>query len=301
MNMSMWNEVGTKIALVDDLTAAMKEANVLFNVRVIQGYFINGGGYTSAEGFYYIVRDDLNIALGTCKSRFSPLQNHNAFDLLRPLIEDGTCTLDTIGKFGVGEKVWALAKINTDKFTVVPGDEVEFYLFIINAHDGSSSVKIGITPIRVVCSNMFSMLGANIFKVRHTGDIDNKVGAGEAYIETQMQSFMEYTIKLRSLTDYYPTPEELEKYFRAVFEIPKDKSTRGENKIKQLKQLFVLGRGLQGEQVRGTWYAAFNAVTEYLNYEYGRSAETRMYSLLFGASNLTGCKALKLATDFCLF
>ena len=47
--------------------------------------------------------------------------------------------------------------------------------------------------------------------------------------------------------------------------------------------------------VNGTYWAAYNGVTEYLNYEKGRTNENRMDSLWFGQNGYLSQKALDTA------
>ena len=57
---------------------------------------------------------------------------------------------------------------------LIAGDQVEPYLVIFNSHDGSSGVKVAMTPIRVVCQNTLN-LALNTAKrswtARHTENV----------------------------------------------------------------------------------------------------------------------------------
>jgi len=300
MNSLPWDEIGTKIDNDYDLVAAMSEANVMFNVKVLPAKYCVDAISHVAEGHNLIVRDDLPAALGYCKTRFKPLQNAEAFEFFKPLVDDGVCTVDTIGCFGLGEKVWMLAKIDGAKFSVVEGDDIELYILLVNAHDGTQSVMAGIVPIRVWCSNMFSMLNKSEFeliKFKHTGDPAAKLKVATTLIKDQLEAFEEEIIKIRTLTEHWPSADELDNYFRGLFKCPEGCGTRSENKIKKLKELFIHGKGNQGEKVRGTWYAAYNAASEYLNYEAGRNQESRLKSLWFGANNNINREALEMALE----
>lgn len=303
MAIKPWEEVGQDVSMSNSLADAMTEANVLFNVSVEQGQFTMGKVTHNAEGHFYVVRDDINAALGAVKTKFKPLQNADAFAFFQPLVDDGICKIDTIGSFGKGQKVWMLAEIINSRYTVVEGDDISLYLILINAHDGSTSVMVGIVPIRIWCSNMFSMLNRSEFQVvkfKHTGDPAEKLRQVSGFINEQLGLIEGFVGRLKVLAEVWPKPQELEEYFRLVFNITnaEDASTRANNKIKRLQELFIQGRGNQKENVRGTWYAAYNAVSEFLNYEIGRSAETRLTSLWFGTNNNINHKALTMALQY---
>lgn len=302
-----WEELGKNVSATGSLSEAMQEAGALFHVSVHQGYFLDndddGDSYTNyhpAEGHYYIVRDDIRAVLGACRNKFVPLQNEDAFGFLQSFIANGICTIDTIGTIEKGQKVWLLAKITDSKYQVVPGDDVELYLILVNAHDATTSVMVGIVPIRIFCSNMFSMLNRSDFdviKFKHVGEVTEKLKAVQNIINEQLGVVEGFVGQLRTLAGTQISYANLDKYFREVFKTPaKDKATtKANNKIGRLHELFIHGRGNQHEGVRGSWYAAYNAVSEYLNYEAGRSSETRLKSLWFGANNDVNQKALRLA------
>lgn len=305
-----WADIGKDVGATGTLAEAMREADVFFNVSVRQGFFLPFDGkspkitaddFKIAEGYHYIVRDDIDAVLGSCKTKFQPLQNADAFAFFEPLVRDGVCKIDTIGTFGVGQKVWILAEIIDSRFSVVPGDDITLYLILVNAHDGSTSVMAGIVPVRIWCSNMFSMLNRSefqILKFKHTGDPAEKLRQVQTFINEQLGIVEGFTIRLSVLAATQITYDELDAYFREVFKVVgKDEaSTKANNKIKRLHELFIHGRGNQHEGVRGSWYAAYNAVSEYLNYEAGRTSETRLTSLWFGVNNNINHKALELAT-----
>ncbi len=63
-----------------------------------------------------------------------------------------------------------------------------------------------------------------------------------------------------------------------------DLSTRAKNQISDIVTLFEHGRGNDMAGVRGTVWAAYNAVTEYLTHANGADADKRYSSLWFGAN-----------------
>jgi phage/plasmid-like protein (TIGR03299 family) len=285
----------------------MYEADVAFEVEVREGFFKDQVGkdinMVPAEGHYYIVRIDTNTVLGTCKERFKPLQNHEVAEFIQPFISDGTCIVDTIGNFNKGEKVWFLLELTNHGYSVAEDDEIVLYMLVINGHDGSTSVRIGIVPVRVWCANMFSMLARSdfkLFKFKHTGNPAEHLQELRASIDEQLVEVdsLIAVLKVLATREVYPTDPNLDKYFRKVFKVKEDASTKNENKIFRLKELFTHGQGNHLPSVRNTWYAAYNAVTEYLSYEAGRKDETRLSSLWLGANAKVNKEALMLAKEY---
>jgi len=56
--------------------------------------------------------------------------------------------------------------------------------------------------------------------------------------------------------------------------------------------LFEKGRGNDMAEIKGTYWAAYNAITEYLQYERGETNEGRMDQIWFGSSAQTSKRAL---------
>ena len=70
-------------------------------------------------------------------------------------------------------------------------------------------------------------------------------------------------------------------------------STRTKNQIALITKLFDEGKGNTNPAVAGSWWAAYNGVTEYLSYVAGNNNDNRMSSLWFG----TGATKNKLAFE----
>ena len=67
------------------------------------------------------------------------------------------------------------------------------------------------------------------------------------------------------------------------------------NKLRAILTLAEKGKGNENPAIKGTLWAAYNGVTEYLGTEFGRTQEGRIDSLWFGQSSNLSQKALELA------
>jgi hypothetical protein len=84
----------------------------------------------------------------------------------------------------------------------------------------------------------------------------------------------------------------LEKYVRVIFSLP-DKG--GRDLIPNIIYLFENGRGSQ--EAGKTYWGAYNAVTEYLNYFRGKTQDNTLSSLWFGEATHINRQALSVALD----
>ena len=69
----------------------------------------------------------------------------------------------------------------------------------------------------------------------------------------------------------------------------------GKRIIPKIIPLFEKGRGNDMNGVKGTWWAAYNAVNEYMAHEKGDDRAARLDSMWFGQSASLNKKALDLA------
>ena len=135
--------------------------------------------YTSAgrriEQFKANVRDTDQKVLGVVSDKYQVVQNEDAFAFTDALLGEGV-QYETAGSLADGKMIWLLAKL-PDKY-IINGDEITPYLVFFNSHDGSSAIRVALTPIRVVCQNTLN-LALNSAKrswgVKHVGDIDTKL------------------------------------------------------------------------------------------------------------------------------
>lgn len=128
------------------------------------------------SGYYMNIRSTDDKVLGVVGGRYKPVQNIDAFDFVDGLVGEGV-TYETAGSLSSGKRIWLLAKMPTTK---ILDDEVEPYMCLTNSHDGFGSLKVCMTPVRVVCQNTLNLAlrGAKRnWNGRHTNSIENKMSA----------------------------------------------------------------------------------------------------------------------------
>ena len=145
-----WHGLGTEVSEAPNSQDALRLAELDWTVR--QESIYNAGG-SVIKGFKANVRDSDGSVLGVVGDRYQIVQNSDAFRFTDDLI-GGDVHYETAGSLRGGKQVWLLARMPERK---IAGDEVEPYLCFTNAHDGSTGVRVCMTPIRVVCSNTLNV------------------------------------------------------------------------------------------------------------------------------------------------
>ena len=245
-----------------------------------------------------------NAILGVVGPRYVPLQNREAFDWFQPFIDNGECSLHTGGSLSDGQKVWVLAQLNRDPSEIVPGDEVQKFILLSNSHDGTTSIRVGYTPIRVVCVNTLAAAHqkgvSQMLRIRHTASSKVNLDNVRDIMDNINMQFEATAEQFRFLASKNFNQHDVRKYVKVLLGCDKthddDLKTRTRNTIRKVMTT-IEGPKQDMPGVRGTWLAAYNGFNEYLNYEKGRSNNNRMESLWFGQAGASNMQALNLATE----
>ena len=251
-------------------------------------------------------RDTDGKILGVVGKGWQPLQNAEAFAWFDPFVRSGEARYETAGALRDGARVWVLAKIDRPDAVIVPqsDDRVTKYVLLSNGHDGSLAVRVGFTPIRVVCSNTLAAAhgatASKLIRLRHTGDV---VGALEQVREVMNVADAEFEAsadQYRALARREINGKDLETYVKRVFELGEpgkkaDGQPRQSHTMNAVLDAFEHGAGNNLPGVAGTWWAAYNAVTDYLTHTRGTDAATRLDSQWYGNGATTNARALQYA------
>lgn len=208
------------------------------------------------------------------------LQNHELLDFAEMLQDTDQATLVTAGSLKKGKVVWVTAKIALDvRIAGISDEAVQPFIMLTNAHDGSRALTAVTTPVRTVCMNTLNLAISRAIRswtVRHTPgmvwklqDVREALGitftyysefekAGNALVRSKI-SKRDFAAFLERLVPY--SPEE-----HATVEAGKP-SRAAQNVLKTREAIDSLYRTSDNlDNVRGTKWAALNAVAEYVDY-----------------------------------
>jgi phage/plasmid-like protein (TIGR03299 family) len=250
---------------------------------------------------YAVVRGSDGKVLGAVGERYRPLQNREAFSWVQPFLEAGEAQLETAGSLAGGARVWVMARLNRAPIEVAPGDEVVKYLLLSNSHDGSLAVRVGFTPVRVVCNNTLALSHASkdsqLIRLRHSSGVVQNLENVRSTIDAVNARFEATAEQYRRLASKDINQADLARYVTRVLDAGDQPGPRLKNIIQRVTELFEAGAGNGTLYVRGTYWSAYNAVTEWLTHERGRSADSRVNSLWYGDSACLNSRALLSALD----
>lgn len=308
-----WHGLGTVLENTPSIEEGIKLAGLDWRVELkeiaVDGKII--------KGFKAAMRSDNQTCLGTVTDSYRILQNEDAFKFFQPYLDTGIASLETAGCLKEGKRVWILAKINNDQMVIDErtNDRVEKFLLLSNVHNGSGAVKVGFTPIRVVCNNTLTAAeestASQLIRVTHRGDVVGTMEQVRTSMDVINKAFKatEEQYKLLASKANIKT-EDLQNYVVRVF------AQENNEKNKQLRQAAInntltkemLSKEMQNkidyvtkvfeqELVHNNW-TAYNAVNHYINHERGRNLESAYNALWFESGKILNREALKLALAY---
>lgn len=239
--------------------------------------------------------------MGIVGKDYSPLQNREAFNWFQPFLEAGEATIETAGSLKGGSRIWVMARIRRDPMTVGKEDVMNQYVLLSNSHDGSLAVRVGFTPIRVVCNNTLCFAheshASQLLRVKHTNRVRENLDSIRETIDLAQQEFAATIEQYRRLKAKQIDSRDLEKYVRVVFGLKDKEKTPAQKKqekiVPNVTKLFESGRG---SRTAGTnYWGAYNAINEYLNYFRGKTQENTLDGLWFGNGLQINNRALRVA------
>jgi phage/plasmid-like protein (TIGR03299 family) len=251
-------------------------------------------------------RMDNGTPLGLVSKRYEVVQNKDAFLFFDPIIDRGEAIFETAGVLGKGERVFITAKLPED--IMVAGEKVEQYLLITNGHDGKNAVRVGFTPIRVVCNNTLTAALNNLknsYSIFHFNNPQERIK--EAYkVMGLASSYMnDVAMIFEDMANTKLNDEQLMAFVENIFvnkeyvEKKEKVSTRAKNIVDKVYGFAKNHPTQKTSATSNTLYGAYNSVSGYFGHikDY-KSLNHRMESLSFGyASNKTNY-AFNLAFDF---
>ncbi len=297
-----WHGLGTTLDEADlcDWPSACRRAGLDWEVELVP---LVAADTWAGVAHRAVRRTSDSRVLGVVGPRYAPLQNREAFAWFQPFLDAREAALHTAGSLKSGSRIWVLAKLNRDPLVIAEGDEVEKYLLLSHGHDGSLAVRCGFTPVRVVCANTLAMAhgseAGKLIRVRHTGDVLANLENVRAIMDLANAEFEATAEQYRRLARKGVNQADLRQYVRRVLKVEEeaDISTRTKNIVEEIVGLAEAGRGNDLPSVRGTLWTSYNAISEWLTHERGRSTDARLNSLWFGDSALTNRYALEVALD----
>lgn len=167
--------VGTEIGedQQHSLEEVIKIAGLDYVVEKVKSYDEDGDEIGSYHTRYIDSDGNKHILGSGLKDQYTVLQNYEAFDFIQDVLQD--VKIECAGNTDDGRKAFICASTEPIK---VLDEDIDPYLVFFASHDGSSGIKVMLTPIRVFCSNCMSRASKqaqSVFSIRHSRNVHDRL------------------------------------------------------------------------------------------------------------------------------
>lgn len=202
-----------------------KEALILAGLdwKVVQEPILTENGVV-IQGYKVNRRDCDGKILGVVSNRYKVVQNDEAFEFTDALLGEGV-TYETAGALAEGKRTWILAKL--PHHYIISGDEVTPYMVFMNSHDGSGSIKVAMTPIRVVCQNTLNLAlntAKRCWSTNHIGNIQGKMDEARDTLKLASTYMVELGKGIEELQRKKLTDKQVMEYIETFFPVSAEMS-----------------------------------------------------------------------------
>lgn len=286
-----WHGLGNKLATNQSIDTWKESAGMDWTLQESEVRFISGqNGIGSINAFpeqKVLYRSDTKVPLAVVSKRYKVVQPGEILEFYRDLTEVGGFELETAGVLREGRKFWALAKTG-QSMTLKGRDQIDGYLLLATACDGTLATTAQFTSVRVVCNNTLAIaLGdtSGAIKVPHRSQFDASVVKRQLGIT--VSSWDGFVARMEALVECPVDPDSVEGLLRRVLTYPAQNSIGtvvNEQALKSVRSLYEGGgKGAALASSRGTAWGLLNSVTEYVDHHRrARSEDHRREAAWFG-------------------
>lgn len=228
-----WHGLGTIVMEAPTSADALKLAGL--DWQVLQEPIYTEFGEL-IENYRANVRNSDRKVLGVVSDRYKVVQNVDAFSFTDELLGKGV-RYETAGSLQEGKKVWLLARLPREY--IIAGERISPYLVFSNTHDGSGSVKVAVTPVRVVCNNTLNLAldtASRSFSMIHTGNIQDKIQEAKDTLFMAEEYMDRLGAEFEQLRRQKITDAEVKEYISLLLPMEKDSTKLQSKNIIRLRE-----------------------------------------------------------------
>lgn len=315
-----WHRLGKRAEQAFTAQEALRLTNMDWDVELLPMVALKGEGdaqqVVHASNKWMVAYPDPHngnalTALGYVGNRYNPVQNREAFAFMDGIVGSiGGAHYDTAGFLRppradgtVMAQVFLTIDL-ADAGTVVldpkgAADELQTKLFCMTSHDGSLALTMGESTTRIVCWNtqQMALRGARrMWRMKHTKNIEGRMDEARESMALVLTYVDEMHAAAEKLVRQEFSDKEFNKLINMVWKMPTDldserrKAQNVEKVHDDLRFCWKLSPTI--ENIAGTKWGAYQAVTEYLDW-YAPIKERRNADARRATNALVGPSAAK--------
>lgn len=329
-----WHGLGQAVTKGASIGVWAQQAGMDWTAQQAEVRFTDIGGTTRSVASHKVLfRSDNQHVLGVVGQGYNVVQPLDILEMWRHEVEHEGWYISTAGVLREGRKLWVLVTrdetgaVNPAAGAVKNKDLLKRFVMVATSLDGSMKTLAKPTNVRVVCANTMSAAlrdGAKGITVSHremfdAAQIKRALGLEQQTFERflrQAQEMADTPIKLDEALDVLhrvfgepkatPAPRQaldlswmgdLSKLTDDVEAEDQEGEPRESRSVARVLELFDgAGAGADLRTAKGTRWGLFNAVTQHVDHEVGRTPDTRLDSAWFGRGDAMKQRALEALT-----
>jgi len=289
-----WHGLGQQLAHDQPLEVWAEQAGMNWRIEAADVRFAARGaevdGIRTFPEQKVLYRSDTKAPLAIVSKRYQVVQPAEILEFYRDLTDIGGFELETAGVLKEGRKFWALAR--TGQTVSLKGrDQVNGYLLLATACDGTLATTAQFTSVRVVCNNTLAVAlakGTGAVKVPHRSQFDAQ--AVKRQLGIAVASWDDFMMQMKAMSECRVNAQTTEAFLQRVLTYPAATTTdRGatvinDRAVKSVQELFAgRGKGSNLISAAGTAWGLVNSVTEFIDHHRrARSVDHRLDAAWFG-------------------
>ncbi len=247
--------------------------------------------------YYGIVREDTGEVFTTCKEGYTPTQNETIIDTMQEIAGENDLEIIKAIPINKGRKI-VIQMQRPDNTFSIGKEPTKQFIYAINGHDGSSSLKFGFMNKVLFCQNQFAwMSNSALSGYRHTESIQDKVKQLPSIINFADQEEKIFDLQEFSMQDATADlMNDLVDYLTNTDKLAEEIHIRTKNIRNDLESCIVS----EVNRIGSTKWGLFNGVTRYTTHQ--KSSPKREYgqqeSILIGSSGKMNEKAFNFIKNY---
>lgn len=286
-----WHRLGTPVGHAMTAREALEASHLAnWNVRkmplvIPQPPVITPDGVTTAPpvavpDMFATVRDNPVMAgqvdyLGVVGTKYEPVQNEASCAVLDAITDEAGAHFETAGALRGGRETFVTMKL--PKSMMFEGrdgskDRTDWYLAALNSHDGSSKFRLLLTSVRIVCANTQAAAIADAkstFGIRHTAGARVAIHEARTALGLAWRYMDAFENEAAALYAQSMDVTEIHAFATRLVKADDSSASTAARRNRQQQATGIVKLWTSSPTIApiaGTRWAAYNAVTEYLDH-----------------------------------
>lgn len=254
-----WTAIGQDVkgATMEEV---LKGAKLDYTVAKEKVFMQNG---IAIPNKYCTKIEGTNDVFGIVGPDYNIIQNADAFGFVDNIVPYG------LEYMKAGQTYWGLvyviAKLPEYK---IFGDAVETFIIFQNSHDGGTTLKATVCPLRIICQNQFALAfkkSKNTISIRHTRSAEAKLEEAKHVMQETLGYTEQFKALAKGLAQMKINSVREEKVLEAIFPVSEKDS---EKKVERMQEARAAVHGIYTntenlQNFRGTGWGLLNAYSDY--------------------------------------